>query len=120
MWSVRTVEQLQWVKPWMDNLQRTSGNDGVFKLLLYVTQRKPVDLQIRSPGQKREKRPSYEEYRQGRPDVKRIVQEEFEDRIGAMTIGVCGPGPLADDVRYAARGVMEQGKVDFWEEAFTW
>ena len=71
-------------------------------------------------ARKERKRPSYEEYRQGRPDVRRIVQEEFEDRIGAMTIGVCGPGPLADDVRYAARGVMEQGKVDFWEEAFTW
>ncbi len=56
----------------------------------------------------------------GRPRVQDIVEAEFVKRIGAMTVGVCGPGALADDVRAAARGVVTMGNVDFWEEAFTW
>lgn len=59
--------------------------------------------------------------RSGRANILDIVERETEQRVGAMTIGVCGPGAFADDVRAAARGVMGRGKnVDFWEEAFTW
>lgn len=58
--------------------------------------------------------------RTGRPKTQQLLESEFEQRIGAMTVGVCGPGALADDVRKAARGVVRLGKVDFWEEAFTW
>ena len=49
-----------------------------------------------------------------------MLEREFEMRVGAMCVGVCGPGALADDVRSAARGRVGEGKVDFWEEGFTW
>ena len=56
----------------------------------------------------------------GRPKPDVLVRKVFEDRIGAMVVGVCGPGAFADDVRFAARQVVEDGKCDFWEEGFTW
>jgi hypothetical protein len=36
-----------------------------------------------------------------------------------MSVGVCGPGGLADDGPAATRDVMDIGYVDFWEESFT-
>jgi len=56
----------------------------------------------------------------GRMRVRDLIQEEVQERVGAMSIGVCGPGALADDARAAARAVMDRGNVYFWEEAFTW
>ena len=58
--------------------------------------------------------------RTGRPKTQSLVDSEFQQRVGAMTVGVCGPGAFADDVRAAARGVVTAGNVNFWEEAFTW
>ena len=56
----------------------------------------------------------------GRPKPQWLVEEAWRKRVGAMTVGVCGPGAFADDVRAAVRGVERGGVVDFWEEAFTW
>ena len=55
-----------------------------------------------------------------RINVKDVVRKQFEERIGAMSIGVCGPGRFGDDVRDASRKLMTSGMLDFWEEAFTW
>lgn len=56
----------------------------------------------------------------GRMNIQEVVRHEFEQRVGAMSVGVCGPGGLADDVRATTRAVMDLGNVDFWEESFTW
>ena len=58
------------------------------------------------------------EYR--RINVEAVIREQFEQRIGAMSVGVCGPGGFGDDVRDASRKLMTLGMLDFWEEAFTW
>jgi len=42
-----------------------------------------------------------------------------EERAGAMTVGVCGPGVLVDNIRSATRGVMGGKKAEFWEDTFT-
>ena len=57
---------------------------------------------------------------QGRPDVDAIVGGEFEVQVGAMAVGVCGPGGMADDVRRAVRVRQGVRSVDFVEEAFGW
>ena len=36
-----------------------------------------------------------------------------------MSVGVCGLGGLADDVRAASREIMDIGNVDFWEDTFS-
>lgn len=56
----------------------------------------------------------------GRCDVEGVVDREFEERVGAMAISVCGPGGFADDVRDATRKRVMEGSVEFLEEAFTY
>lgn len=63
----------------------------------------------------------------GRANPKVLVRKAFQERVGAMAVGVCGPGGFADDVRAAVRGVMREeeegggrGVLDFVEESFTW
>ncbi len=118
IWSVRNLEQLDWVGSWLDDILQMPRRGCEVKILLYVTrslareddgsEAKDSELGVR------------EHVTFGRMDVRRLVREEFEQRIGAMSIGVCGPGGLADDVRRESRGAMKEGNVDFWEEAFTW
>lgn len=106
---------LQWVKPWMDEVKEMPMRGNELKILLYVTRSVPAieGALMKEMGQAQ--RVVF-----GRMSVRKLVEMEFHRRVGAMCIGVCGPGGLADDVRASARRFMGKGKVDFWEEAFTW
>lgn len=116
-WSVRELGQLNWVGNWLDDILQMPRRGCEVKVLLYVTRSlaredgsEAKDLEMRSK----------EHITFGRMNVQGLVKGEFEERIGAMSIGVCGPGGLADDVRMVSREVMKEGNVEFWEEAFTW
>ncbi len=111
IWSVRSLDQLEWARPWLQQLSRRERHGRDLEIVLHVTQLPSKDRVTAFPEM---------QIRPGRANVDKLVRSNFEDRIGAMTIGVCGPGALADDVRKAARAVMDKGNVDFWEEAFTW
>lgn len=111
VWSVRSLEQLEWALPWLEEMNRMERYGRDLDIMPYVTRSRSVD-QIMEPHKLR--------LHLGRPHIQSLVDSYFQGRIGAMTIGVCGPGALADDVRRAARQVMDKGSVDFWEEAFTW
>ena len=111
VWSVRSLDQLQWARPWLEELSRLDRGERELEIITHVTGLRSVEESIKSKAM---------EIRPGRANVDKLVEYQFEERIGAMNIGVCGPGALADDVRKAARAVMNRGKVDFWEEAFTW
>ena len=112
VWTVRFSEQLEWVKPWMDVILAMPGRRDVLQVELFVTKPRS-NKDIRSVS-------GTVQMRGGRVKPSLIVEREFERRVGAMVVGVCGPGALADDVRAAAREVVETGRVDFWEEGFTW
>ena len=112
VWTVRTTDQLEWIRPWMEEILSLPGRREVLKVMIYVTKPKNAD-QVRSASDRVLMFP-------GRPLPTTVVEDEFQHRVGAMCIGVCGPGALADDVRAAARLVLDKGKVDFWEEGFTW
>ena len=111
VWSVRSLDQLQWARPWLEQLSRLDRHGRDLEIITHVTQLRSVEESII---------PKEMQIHPGRANVDKLIEYQFEERIGAMTIGVCGPGALADDVRNAARAVMSRGKVDFWEEAFTW
>ncbi|KAE8453219.1 hypothetical protein EG329_011286 [Mollisiaceae sp. DMI_Dod_QoI] len=117
VWSVRTIEQLEWVGPWMDDILHMPRRDCQLKILLYVTR---TALGRDHSGAVLKETGLSEHVTFGRMNVKKLIGMEFQDRVGAMSVGVCGPGGLADDVRSATRGVMGLGNVDFWEESFTW
>ena len=56
----------------------------------------------------------------GKPNVERLVEMECREQIGAMGVGVCGPGGLGDDVRAAVRKRQGVRMVDLLEEGFGW
>ncbi|KAL8874446.1 MAG: hypothetical protein Q9174_000239, partial [Haloplaca sp. 1 TL-2023] len=111
VWSVRTLDQLQWARAWLERLSRMERDGRELQIVTYVSQ---------LPRGEESTGPEEVQIRSGRAPIGKLVEVEVEERIGAMSIGVCGPGALADDVRKASRAVMNRGKVDFWEEAFTW
>jgi Ferric reductase like transmembrane component/Ferric reductase NAD binding domain/FAD-binding domain len=112
IWSVRSVEMLSWVRPWMDEILQMEGRREILKILLFVTKpRSPRDMI--SPSATVKLFPG-----RCRPSV--ILDEEMPTRVGATAVSVCGPGAFADEVRAAVRERMHWGSVDFVEEAFTW
>lgn len=156
VWAVRSVEMIDWARPFLDEIKELSQNtkEGqkfcTVEVLIFISRHRLLrppptpnsetdvecatieskviadshseitELKI---GQHHLQTPvkEYEEkvdYR--RINVNEVVQEQFQERIGAMSIGVCGPGGFGDDVRNASRKLMTLGMLDFWEEAFTW
>lgn len=112
VWSVRNVEMLTWVRPWMDEILYMPGRREVLKMELYVTQ--PRDgKDLVSPSSTVRLHP-----RRCCPGA--VLDDELSSRVGATAVSVCGPGAFADDVRAATRARMHWGSLDFFEEAFTW
>ena len=112
VWTVRTTEHLEWVRPWMDTLLALPGRRAMLKILLFVTKpRSPRE--IVSPSATVCMFP-------GRPNAEVLIEKEMEERCGGMAVTVCGPGSLADSVRAAVRERTYKGSVDFIEESFTW
>ncbi|MCJ1232724.1 hypothetical protein MMC14_000677 [Varicellaria rhodocarpa] len=111
-WTVRSTEALEWVRPWMDVILAMPYRRDVLQIDMFVTKPRSQNDIISASRTV--------QMHAGRVKVKVVLEREFEMRVGAMCVGVCGPGALADDVRSAARGCVGEGKVDFWEEGFTW
>ncbi|KAL9001944.1 MAG: hypothetical protein Q9188_005102 [Gyalolechia gomerana] len=112
IWSVRTQDAFDWVHPWMTEIFQMPHRRQVLKVLLFVTKpRHAGDVVSRS---------TQVQMYGGRCKPGKIVEEEFEKRVGAMAVTVCGPGAFADEVRMAARERVAEGLVDFVEESFSW
>lgn len=112
VWSIRTTETLEWVRPWMDIILAMPNRRQVLKVLLFVTKpRNPREVISRSETV---------QMFPGRANPAVILEKEMKTRVGAMAVTVCGPGAFADDVRLAARERIYDGAVDFVEESFTW
>lgn len=116
IWSVRTENQLEWARPWLNEVLEMPKRGNSVNVTSYVTRptHQDGDATIKEMGN------SMLHINFGRMCVSQILEREFQERVGAMSVGVCGPGGLADDVRAATRALMGRGKVDFWEEGFTW
>ncbi|KAI9808134.1 MAG: hypothetical protein M1825_004591 [Sarcosagium campestre] len=112
IWTVRSTEHLEWVRPWMDSILQMPGRRDILKILLFVTKPRS-SREVISPSATVQMYP-------GRPQPDIILDKEIEERVGAMAVTVCGPGSLADSVRYAARIRTDQASLDFIEESFTW
>lgn len=112
VWSIRHTEQLEWVRPWMDEILTMAGRKEVLTISMFVTKPKHR-REITSRSERVLMNP-------GRPNIQQIVTHEIQNRVGAMAVSVCGPGAMADDVREAVRNRMDEATVDFFEEAFTW
>ena len=112
VWSVPTTENLEWIRPYMDEILRYPGRREVLKIMLFVTKPRSRNEIMSNTG-------SVAMY-PGRCSPQTIVEKEFAEREGAMAVTVCGPGPFSDSVRDASRRLCEVGSVTFVEEAFTY
>ena len=88
------------------------GRREVLRIQLWVT-RPRSSREVSSPSATVQMFP-------GRPNVGTVLEMEVQARVGAMGVGVCGPGGLADEVRGAVRGVVGRGEVEFLETGFGW
>ncbi|KAF4630833.1 hypothetical protein G7Y89_g7307 [Cudoniella acicularis] len=97
VWSVKKAIMLEWCREWLEEVvalseaSRIEFESGVeVKVLLYVTQQEGIVEETEESKRVLRYRVGTEiQYR--RPDVHEIVKREVEDRIGAVSIGVCGP-----------------------------
>ncbi|KAJ9155430.1 Ferric reductase like transmembrane component [Pleurostoma richardsiae] len=113
VWIVRDYEALEWVRPWMDAVLRMPGRRDILAIKLFITRPKN-SREIVSASNTVQMFP-------GRPNIPLLIRKEVAEQVGAMAVSVCGPGALADDVRAAVRGCLDEGSVvDFIEESFTW
>jgi predicted ferric reductase len=112
IWTVRLTEQLEWVRPWMDQILQMKNRRNILKILLFVTRPKST-RELVSPSATVLMYP-------GRPLPQVVLDKEIAERTGAMAVTVCGPGSLADSVRHAVRQRIETASIDFIEESFTW
>ena len=97
----------------MTTILSLPGRRDVLRIQLYVTSPKGTDREIHSPSSTVLMFP-------GRPNVGSLLEGEAREQVGAMGVGVCGPGGLCDDVRRAVRSMQPGRNVDFLEEAFGW
>ncbi|PHH68651.1 hypothetical protein CDD80_7368 [Ophiocordyceps camponoti-rufipedis] len=112
VWIIRTYETLEWVRPYMDMILRIPNRKDVLRIQVFVTRpQNPRDIVSASSTVK---------MFPGRPNIPLLLVKEVQDQIGAMSVSVCGPGGLADDVRGAVRAVQGDSVIDFIEESFTW
>jgi len=112
VWIVRSAEQLEWIRPWMDTILPMEGRRELLKILLFVTRPKsPREIQSTS---------ATIQMFPGKPNIDTIIANEVEDRIGTVAVTVCGPGTLSDTVRNAVRQQVDHASVDYLEESFTY
>jgi predicted ferric reductase len=112
VWSVPNTESLEWVREWMDQILRMEHRRDVLRIQLYVTKPRHRGEVVSNTG-------SVQMF-PGRCNASTIMAKEMPERIGAVGVTVCGPGAFADSVRKAVREVIDEGAVDFIEEAFTY
>ena len=114
VWIVRDYEALEWIRPWMDEILRLPFRHEVLQIRIFVTRPK-------NPAQLSSTASRSIQMFPGRPNIPVLLRKEVSEQVGAMCVTVCGPGALADDVRFAVRDVLDEGTVvDFVEESFTW
>lgn len=112
VWIIRDVAQLEWIRPFIDQILLLPGRRDVLVIKVFITQPQRK-LEIRSVSGGVQMWP-------GRPNIAKLLEEEVRMQMGAMCVSVCGPGGLADNVREAVRANIGRGNIEFIEESFTW
>lgn len=112
VWSVPNTECLEWVRIWMDQILRMEHRRDVLRIQLFVTKPRHRGEVVSNTG-------SVQMF-PGRCNPVTVLEKEMPERIGAVGVTVCGPGAFADSVRAAVRNVVQDGCLDFVEEAFTY
>lgn len=112
VWSVREREQLEWIRPWMEQILAMPNRRDILKVLLFVTRPKNTVETVSFS--------SSIQLCPGRPNFDTILDQELKGRIGATAVTVCGGGSISDAVRSSVRRRVDTNTIDFVEESFSW
>jgi len=113
VWVVPNLEDLDWVRPWMNQVLGMEKRREVLKILFFIT-KATIRQDIRTPNET-------VVMVRGRPDVVTILSDACKERIGCVGVSVCAGGGLADEVRKGCRLMLGMGvNLDFVEEGFGW
>ena len=112
IWVIRDCSWISWVSPHLDYLRNVPRGEDFLNIKVFIT-RPPIQNNSFDPDHRIT-------ILTGRPDFTILLAEEISVQIGAMSVSVCGPGSLTDDVRDAVRAIQGNTIVDFVEESFTW
>ncbi|KAI5850107.1 ferric reductase NAD binding domain-containing protein [Tricharina praecox] len=117
-WVVRNSRNISWVSDWLEELWRLDARRGMLEVEIYVT-RPCSQYDTDMSGGPRVK------WFAGRPQMEVILAgmlapTRMRGGRGALAVNVCGPGSLADNVRAAVRERVDEARIEFSEESFTW
>jgi hypothetical protein len=112
VWSIRDVDAMEWVKPWMTEILAMEGRREVLSIRVYASKPSvPINTSKAKPTM---------QIIEGRANPSAVLDEVLPQRIGATMVSVCGPGALADEVRAAVRARLPDANISLNEESFTW
>jgi predicted ferric reductase len=111
IWSVRTFDELDLIRDWMDVILALPRRQEFLRVMLYVFQMD--ENRVSFPN-------STIQVHTGIAKFGPIIDQEVKDSIGAIGVSVCGIGVVADEVRFACRKWMDKVNIEFMEESFSW
>lgn len=130
-WIIREWKSINW---FLEELQRLKGMK--VKVVIYVSSPESlleeVTVATSSDEDLTEKKDSsaanvkdllsFVEFREGRPDVFKVLAQDIEESTGSVSVGACGHPAMCDDVRKAVSDLLgkAKGKVDYFEELLVW
>ena len=109
VWCIRHVGAIEWIRPWLEDLERMSGYYEVVRVQVYVSGVAPPMAQARGLAGV--------EVKAGRCVPEEVLQGEVLGQVGAMGVVVCGPEGFVGSVREAVRQQVGSSWIDFWEES---
>ncbi|KAJ4987069.1 ferric reductase like transmembrane component [Stagonosporopsis vannaccii] len=112
VWCIPSVECVEWIRPWLEELANTQSFSDIVRLRLYISRPTPHTGAI-LPWH------FQAEVHSQRCSPQEIIDEQILAQIGAMAVTVCGPGGFNDSVRAAVRRRVGLRSIDFFEEAFS-
>jgi predicted ferric reductase len=113
VWCVPTLEVLEWIEPWLDELSTMENFCEVVRIRLYVSKMSAESITGRPV-------PGWIDVRAQRCNAQEVVDEEVVAQIGAMAVSVCGPAELNDSVRNAVKSRIYTRSIDLFVEAFSY
>jgi NAD(P)H-flavin reductase len=112
IWSVRTIDELELIRDWMEIILAIPRRSEVLRIMLYVFQLDTSKVDS-IPSNTIQVFPGIAKFGP-------IVDEEVRNSIGSIGVSVCGIGVVADEMRFACRKWMDRVNIEFMEESFSW
>lgn len=112
VWSIADLNAMEWAKDIIDELLHMPAAVEALRVFVFVTKPARPDA-IGSKAGTVTVRP-------GRCHPGTVIAQALHERVGAVAVTACGPGPFMDAVREAARRRAQVAVLDYVEEAFTY